>query len=249
MTHFQRVIKYLALLLAFFLTAAIIFGGIGLMGTIFGISNNSVLDEMYSIELSQNIEHIDIDVSAASLKIVLGDKFALSTNIGKLNLTSDSTLKIKQRQHQVFSINNGKSGEIILTIPADVVFKSFELDAGAGSIEIERLNSQSVEIDAGAGSINIKGGEIERLDLDLGVGKANITSAIKGKSNIDCGVGETNINLIGKMDDYTLDIDTGIGSITLNGTDIKGNTKIGNGQHKLEIDGGVGVVNINFVNE
>ena len=81
MTHFQRVIKYLALFLAFSLAAAIIFGGIGLMGTIFGISNNSVLDEMYSIELSQNIEHIDIDVSAASLKIVLGDKFALSTNI------------------------------------------------------------------------------------------------------------------------------------------------------------------------
>ena len=249
MTHFQRVIKYLALLLAFFLAAAIIFGGIGLMGTIFGISNNSVLDEMYSIELSQNIERIDIDLSAASLKIVLGDKFALSTNIGKLNVTSDSTLKIKQKQHQVFSINYGKSGEIILTIPADAMLQSFELDAGAGSIEIERLNSQSVEIDAGAGSINIKGGEIERLDLDLCVGKANITSAIKGKSNIDCGVGETNINLIGKMDDYTLDIDTGIGSITLNGSDIKGNTKIGNGQYKLEIDGGVGVVNINFVNE
>lgn len=249
MTHFQRAIKYLALFLALSLAAAIILGGISLMATVFGISNNSVLDEMYSIELSQNIESIDIDLSAASLRIVLGDKLALSTNIGKLSVTSDSTLKIKQKNHQFLSINYGKAGEIILTVPTDAMLKSFELDAGAGSVDIECLNAQNVEIDTGAGSININGGEIQHLDLDLGVGEANITSAIKGKSTIDCGVGETNINLLGKSEDYTLDIDTGIGSVTLNGTDIKGNTKIGNGQNKLEIDGGVGAININFPNE
>ena len=249
MTHFQRVIKYLALLLAFSLAAAIIIGGVGLMGAIFGMGNSSVLEEMYSIELSQNIESVDIDLSAASLKIVLGDKFALSTNIGNLKVTSDFTLKIKQKPHQIISIHSGKSGEIILTVPADIMLKSFELDAGAGYVELECLNAENVEIDAGAGAITINGGEIERLDLDLGVGKANITSAIKGKSTIDCGVGETNINLLGKSEDYTLDIDTGIGSVTLNGTDIKGNTKIGNGSNKLEIDGGVGAININFVNE
>ena len=249
MTHFQRVIKYLALFLAFSLAAAIIIGGISLMATVFGMGNSSVLDEMYSIELSQNIESIDIDLSTASLKIVLGDKFALSTNIGNLKVTSDSTLKIKQKHHQIISIHSGKSGEIILTIPADVILKSFELDAGAGYVDIECLNVKNVEIDAGAGAITINGGEIGRLDLDLGVGEANITSAIKGKSTIDCGVGETNINLLGKSEDYTLDIDTGIGSVTLNGTHIKGSTKIGNGSNKLEIDGGVGAININFINE
>ena len=249
MTHFQRVIKYLALFLAFSLAAAIILGGIGLVGTIFGISSNSVLAEMYSIELSQNIEKIDINLSASSLKIELGDRFALTTNIGKLNVTSDSTLKIKQKHHQVFSINHGKAGEIILTIPYGAMLKFFDLDAGAGSVEIECLNAKSVEIDTGAGAININGGEIEHLYLDLGVGEANITSAIKGKSSINCGVGETNINLIGKMDDYILNIDTGIGSVTFNDTNIKGNTTIGNGQYKLEIEGGVGAINIKFVNE
>ena len=249
MTHFQRVIKYFAIFLALSLAAAIIIGGIGLMATIFGIGNSSVLDEMYSIELSQNIESIDIDISAASLKIVLGDKFSLSTNIGKLNVTSDSTLKIKQKHHQVFSLNYGKSGEIILTIPSDAILKSFDLDAGAGSVEIECLNAKSVEIDAGACAINVKDGEIEHLELDLGVGEANITSAIKGKSTINCGVGETNINLLGRQSDYTLDINTGIGSVTINNSDIKGNTIIGNGQCKLEVDGGVGAINISFVNE
>ena len=80
-------------------------------------------------------------------------------------------------------------------------------------------------------------------------GNADITSAIKGKSTINCGVGETNINLLGRQSDYTLDINTGIGSVTINNSDIKGNTIIGNGQCKLEVDGGVGAINISFVNE
>ena len=101
----------------------------------------------------------------------------------------------------------------------------------------------------GAGALNIKGGVIGGLELDLGVGKTDITAALNGKAAINCGVGETNINIIGQKGDYTIDVDLGIGAITLEGMRIKNDTVIGDGKNELEIDGGVGNINIEFTSE
>lgn len=249
MTHFQRVVKYIAIFLAFFLAFSIVVGGISLMAAIFGFENNSVLEEFYSVEISQDIDKVDIDISAASLKIVIGDRFSLSTNIGNLEASSEnSRLYVKQKQRHV-NINSGKSGEIIITVPENASFKSFDLDAGAGAVDIECLNAERVDMDMGAGALTLRGGVIGKMELDLGVGKTDLTAAIKGNSSINCGVGKTDINILGQKSDYSFDIDTGIGSIMLENTIIGRDEVIGDGQYKIDIDGGVGSVNIDFINE
>lgn len=246
MTSFQRIVKYLSIGLAIALAASIVVGGISILGAILGWGRDKILDNPYDIEISQEIETIEIDISAASLKILKGDKFSISTNIEKLDVSAkNSRLYVKQNQRIV----SGKVGDIILTIPANIQLKSFELDAGAGEVDIEALNAKNVEIDMGAGALTIRGGSIDNLDLDLGVGETNLTAAINGDSDINCGVGETNIHLLGEKNDYTLDINTGVGSVTLDNTKIKGNTVLGNGKNKIAIDGGVGSINIAFISE
>lgn len=248
MTQFEKVIKYVSICLAIFLAVSIVIGGISILATIFGLGQNDILDDFYDIELSQDTERIEIDVSAASLKIIVGDKFALSTNIENLEVRSNSRLYVKQKQRRV-GFHNTSAGEIIITVPANAELKSFELDAGAGSVEIERINTQAAEINMGAGALKVKGGVIGGLELDLGVGKTDITATLNGKTAINCGVGETNINIIGQKSDYTIDVDSGIGAITLDDMRIKNDTVIGDGKNKIEIDGGVGNVNIEFTLE
>lgn len=248
MTQFEKVIKYLSIGLAIFLAVSIVIGGISVLAAIFGLGEDNILVDFYDIELSQDTERIEIDVSAASLKIVAGDRFALSTNIENLEVRSNSRLYVKQKQRRV-GFHNTSAGEIILTVPANAELRSFELEAGAGSVEIEYLNTQKAELNMGAGALNIKGGVIGGLELDLGVGKTDITAALNGKAAINCGVGETNINIIGQKGDYTIDVDSGIGAITLEGMRIKNDTVIGDGKNELEIDGGVGNINIEFTSE
>ena len=62
-------------------------------------------------------------------------------------------------------------------------------------------------------------------------------------------MGSTCLYLVGSADDYCIDTDTGIGSVSVDGTSIKGSSVIGNGINRISIDGGVGNVEISFTNE
>lgn len=269
MTELQRIIKYLAIALALFLAFGIIIGIVSLIGNIF-FYDAGVLDEMREIEISQNIDRIHIEIGAAHLRVVEGDRFALSTNLEKLNVTCrDTGLYIEQRQRGVVSIHSTNNGEVILTVPSGVTFESFDLEAGAGEVEIQSLNAANVnfefgagrvsignlvaagsaEIETGAGKLIIADGRVNNLDLDLGVGRTTLRSSLTGECSINCGVGETDVNIIGKSSNYTMKISTGIGSVTVDNTALKGNTVIGSGSNKLNIEGGVGTVDIEFENE
>ena len=54
------------------------------------------------------------------------------------------------------------------------------------------------------------------------------------------------ISLIGSKDDYKVDIDKGIGNITVDGKTVTDFGSSGNGQNHIEINGGVGTINLNF---
>lgn len=87
----------------------------------------------------------------------------------------------------------------------------------------------------------------ENLDLDLGVGKITLTSKLTGINEINSGVGETNINLLGIKEDYQIKVDKGIGSIDIDGENILNNTYYGNGTSRVDIDGGIGSINVRFM--
>ena len=51
---------------------------------------------------------------------------------------------------------------------------------------------------------------------------------------------------IDKKENYTIDISKGIGTITLDGEKVEDNKKYENGDNFLEINGGIGNINIEF---
>ena len=106
------------------------------------------------------------------------------------------------------------------------------------------LNSYNTSIDSGAGKVEIKAGNIGNLDFDIATGKVDITAFISGNSKIDSGIGQLNLNLLGKSNDYRIMINKGIGSIKLNNSELSDNSTIGNGVNHIDIDGGIGNINI-----
>ena len=153
-----------------------------------------------------------------------------------------------------------------LTIPDDYVFDNIDLSAGAGEVHLYELAAETMNMEFGAGEVDIVGltatssvridggvGEvsIDRCSLNnarinMGVGEFDIKGRILGRSEIDYGVGEADLNLEGSSDDYTIEMDKGLGESKIEGEPIKSNTIYGRGKNYIVIDGGIGEIDVNF---
>ena len=266
MTTFQKVIKYLAMAFAIFLVVSIIGGVLSMFGLFGGFfSGNAVADEIETYAVSSDISSLKVEINAADFTIKQGESFSVESNLKHLTVEDkNGVLTIEERKS--FSGSNYSGAVLTLYIPADTVFEKADVTTGAGRLTVERLSADTVnfefgagevkintlvanldaDINGGAGKITISGGALHNLDLDMGVGQLNLTSALTGDSEFDLGVGESNITVIGNKDDYKLDIEKGVGNVTVDGTsvsDIKGQ---GNGNNRIEVSGGIGAINLKF---
>lgn len=261
MTTFQKIVKYLAIALAVFIIVSI-------FSAIFGIaeffSGEGVTDEIQAYEISENITSLDIEIGAADFNIVSGKSFSVESNLKHLTVTENNgTLVIKEDKKIGISYTDAV---LTLYVPADYVFdkielltgagrlnaeslsaKELEFELGAGEINIKQLNASSkAEIEGGAGALTIESGTLNDLSLEMGVGALQLTSAITGNSEINFGVGEADLTLLGAEDDYELQFEGGIGEAYINGEAIGNNKIYGNGKHRIDIEGGIGKVDIDF---
>ena len=94
--------------------------------------------------------------------------------------------------------------------------------------------------------MKIENSVLNNLELDCGVGEFEMTAKLIGNTDIDCGVGRLEVNLIGNEDDYKISAKKGLGSFTINSKQIQNDTKYGNGENYIKIDGGIGSIRVNF---
>lgn len=265
MSTYQKCVKGFALLLAFLIIISIfsiVMHGLGILIDL--DANDRVYpDETTEITDYNKITRLDIDLGAVNLEIRDGEKFSVQ----KSGLTkeveiksSNNTLRIEEKKGMTFWT---KAGDITITIPKSIEIDSLELDVGAGRVTMDKVTAEKFDFDQGAGTVTISDSNFNRadidggagrmvisnstmkdLDLDCGVGSIVFSGKILGRSRIEAGVGSLKLDIDGKREDYTLSLEKGLGSITVNGDATSG--KMGNGEHFLEVDGGVGSININF---
>lgn len=231
MTTIQKVIKYLAIAFAIFLTVSIVSGILGALGVITGLQNvkQYIKEDMQGTTYDAEIESLDIDLAAANLKIQNGETFSVETDNEYItHRQKDGKVIVEEKKHNWFGGSDG--GTLVITIPEDHKLQEIEIDAGAGNIEIACA-------------------EVRNLDLDMGVGELKLISRLNGNSDIDFGVGEANIILIGESEDYRIRMSKGIGRATLDGKDMGNDEWYGNGSNMIEMDGGVGEIAIEFQSE
>lgn len=268
MNTMQRVIKYLAMAFAVFLSVSII-GGIiaGLTGVSYILSgrDNEADGDMQVYPIEGEISSLSISLSGAELKIQTADKFSVESNHKYISVKAeDGQLCIKETKKLFAAYPRGVT--VILHIPEGFVFDDATIETGAGKVEIDSLSADILtlslgageveirnltansraDIDGGAGELKIDGGRLCNLRLDMGVGALTLKSRIEGQSRLDYGVGETRLTLLGSREDYQIEIDKGIGEAKLEGESMLDDSVYGAGENRIEIDGGIGAINIDF---
>ena len=268
MKTYQRVIKYFAIafaaLLIFSIFSSILFG-LSKVSSFFG-KEDYTYEELKELEVTCDIKNLDTDISYANLDIKVGSELKIETDNKYISAEcKDGKLLVKENKHRWKY--KSKTSSLIIYLPEDILLENVDIDAGAGEVKIESINSdnlnidfgagkatinnlvvnKSTRIDGGAGQINILNGSMNNLDLDIGVGEFNLKSKLTGENKIDAGVGEINIDLIGNSDDYKLNLDKGIGKLKLSGKNVKSGT-YGEGSNVVNISGGIGNINIEFNN-
>lgn len=235
---------------------------VGLFGGFF--SGDAVTEDIKTYSVSSEIQSLEVTINAADFTIKQGESFSVESNLKHLTVEDkNGVLTVKETKK---FIGTYTGAELTLYIPADTVFEKANIITGAGRLTVDRLSASTmnfvlgagevtidtlvaasdIDIDGGAGKITISGGALHNLDLDMGVGQLNLTSALTGESDFDLGVGESNITIIGNKDDYKLDIEKGLGNITVDGTSVSNIKGQGNGSNSIEVNGGIGAINLKF---
>jgi len=268
MTTLQKVIKYLAIAFAIFLTVSIIGGILGAVGLFGAISTeDAVLEEMKTYPVAAAVYNLDIEINAADLSVKEGETFYVESNLKHLKVEENGGLLTIQETKIITGTYSGAA--VTVYVPAGTVFDrvslttgasrltagnltagTLDFELGAGDVSIETLvATKAADIEGGAGRITIANGALNDLDLDMGVGQLNLTSGLTGDCQLDLGVGKSNITVLGSKEDYKLDLEKGLGSITVDGVTVSDYGSSGNGINKVEINGGVGAIHVRFADD
>ena len=265
MSAWQKGIKYAALALAILLIASIVGGIFQILSVLPWLrgGREDAVGEMQDYVLSEEIRSLEIDLTAAELTLCSGNRFAVSSNLSGLSVTSKAgLLTIEEKGGWTSGRNRGR---VALTIPRDTVFdrvrvntgaglvtiedletEELDLDLGAGKVKISRLcAAENADIDGGVGSLTISSGELRNLNLDMGVGKLELTSKLTGWSKLDMGVGTAELTLI-DQESYRISVDKGLGEISVAENSMEDGAMFGSGDTPIQINGGVGSVRITF---
>lgn len=265
MTGGEKFVKYIAIALAFGLICAflsMIFTGVSFLGLIFND------ERMYGVPTGKNInsyiEELNIYVGAADLEVKEGDYLYVESDNDAIKIKeNDSVLTITEIKRP-FDVNNTQ--KVTVYIPANMTFESVDIETGAGVVDIGSLTTDefdlelgagvarlsdittthSTSIDGGAGELRIEECEFVNLDLDIGVGECTAALGLKGESDIHCGVSSTDITLYGHIENYTVEVDKGIGDVVVAGEIAKDGDVFGSGESLVDISCGVGEVDINY---
>ena len=276
MTTVQKVIKYLATAFAVFLIITIIsaiLSGVYALLSALGLihTNKDIVTENLKV-ISREVKVVTtlkIDLAYTNLDIKTGDDFKVETNNSKITFEENNgSVKIKEENRNWLN-NNNMSSNLIIYIPEDMIaIDETKIQTGAGKINIEKLNTQSLylelgagdvyienviatgetKIDGGVGKTELKSCEINNLKANLGMGEFTFSGKLTGKNKIDSGVGAINIDLIDNKNNYKIDVSKGLGNVTLDGQKLETDRVYGIGENYLDIDGGIGEIKIDFEN-
>lgn len=232
MSEAQKVIKYLAIAFAIFLSVNIIGGiitatffGLSIFGVTLGlqdakIENNAAStshEEMAIIQNYEDIENLKIEIGFSKLTIKEGTELkveGINNNKTLETKKSGNTLTIKDSKVWTW-FNQNEQTEIIVTVPKNILFEKVKIEAGSGELNISNLKTRNLDFDVGAGNVNISNMLVEnKAEIDGGAGKVVIKDSNLNKLDLDVGVGEFQIQ--NSILQGNSDIDAGIGKLEIN---------------------------------
>ncbi|MCX8074737.1 MAG: DUF4097 domain-containing protein [Clostridia bacterium] len=254
MTNVQKVIKYLAMAFAIFLTVTIITAICTAVISVFGVIGiiNNVNEAKNVIDYSNSftdVKSLDIEVSTCELNIMISNRFYVeASNVPEKFTCENVNGKLEIRENESKSLFGSafsytSNSKITVYIPSDFTFETAYIKTGVGRTNIEALASEKLNIEngvgelicqgleannssinAGVGKISIDNAILNDLDLDSGVGSLKISGILTGNTKLNCGIGKVDVSIDANKADYQIIADSGIGAIKIDGQNYTENT-------------------------
>ena len=211
-------------------------------------SNSVKHSDMEILEFDiQDVRKVEMELAASEVEIRNVDAsekhLSVSTN-GKYEIyTKEGVLHIEKER-------GTEDDQLILEVPANMVFESVEISAGASVIQIDYLETKEFDAEIGAGEMIVNDLQADQTELEIGAGEVIIDYANVQTCEISVGMGNAEICLAGEEEDYNYEIDCAAGNIDIGNESFGGiaSEKIINyhADADIKIECGMGNVTIGF---
>ena len=250
MTTVQKIIKYLAIAFAIFLSLTIIsaiISGIYIAVNAIGLvtdrdtpalTQNLEVIESNINERSSDISAIDIQILATNLQIKTGDSFKIETNNSEIKCKEENgkITIIEDEKYNWWFIGEEKDSRLVIYLPEnEKEYDNIRIKNGAGKITVEKLVTKRFELKQGAGEVFIKNLVVSNNAIFKGgAGEVRIESGRINNLEAKQGVGNTYI----KAELYgNTNIKTGIGALGLD-------LNLPKDEYRFDVKKGIGEVTL-----
>ena len=216
----------------------------------------------------------DLTLQAAGCKVIMevteeSDFYISFENMKKVQAyQKENGLFIKAVRDTLIG-EEDKKNVLTIHIPAACNLESAKLELGAGSMQVEKLDTQKLEltveagkltlasleagdmaVSLGAGAISLENVSVQNAEISVGAGSMSMAGRITGNVEADCAMGSLEMNLLGNVKDFNYELQCMAGNILLNGEKHSGINEgmlIGNAASKdMELNCAVGSMKITF---
>ena len=203
--------------------------------------------EVEKVKVSTDKSREGYDIKDKNGTLIINDKLKMKgffKYFGRSHRENNLTIHLPKNYNlEKLEIEAG-AGRVILE---DFTADNLDINAGAGAVSAKNVKAYKTKLTGGVGSMDLIDVEFESGKIDCGVGKLYISGKLIGNNKINSGVGEVILDLSGQLEDYNLLVEKGLGGIFVNGKEYKNvNFKENKAENTLEIQGGIGKINLNF---
>lgn len=147
------------------------------------------------------------------------------------------TIELPEKAFDTVKIDAG-AGQMKLS---DLTCENLDIDFGAGSSEVINVTcTNEADFDLGVGKTVFKDCTFNDSDFDCGVGETDFAGKLLGDADIDGGIGSVRFDIDGCKNDYNIKSDS---KIKINSTTEENELPY---KIKLDIDNGIGEISLNF---
>ena len=237
------------------------------------VKTKEAAPELHEGVLDSEFTALRLDVDVAEITVAPGDAFHVEyglCNEPEIDTTDDGTLTIREKanDHWWDGIHFTQESKpyVNVTVPEGTVLTLVDVNVDVGDVEVSRLELGALHVDADVGDLKLQGVTVQgAVDLSADVGNADcremtVTGVVTieidtgdisfggSAASIDAetDVGNVTLLLPGAAVNWAMELETDVGSVTVDGADQGKRFESRSGQYHAEAETDTGDVTVEF---
>ncbi len=208
-------------------------------------------EENIRFEATEEIDNLKLELHKANVEFYTHQSHSIQVEVDQVYsgfevYVDGHELKIIQPNYWWFSQYD--AADIRIYLPEHFRFSETDVSMSLGWVQMNNLKTDDLKIDSYTGDFEMNDIQCQKLDLDAGVGSTKINHlSFQNQLDIDLGVGSVYVLLDGHEDEYSYNVDVGLGDVMIGDRSFSGivDTHLNKRGHKnIDVDCGLGSVDI-----